>query len=242
MERSLAERFDVLHGNYDTVLQRMARAAERSGRRPEDVELVAVTKTVPVEVVNAAIALGVRHIGENRVQELASKYPLLEGRDSLKVSVIGHLQTNKAKRAVEMADMIQSIDSLHTAQAVGRHASEQGKVMPCLVEVNIGGEQSKSGVDPAAVEELVFAAAEIPGIAVRGLMIIPPFDEDTSKTRRYFEKIHKLFIDIEGKKPHNSNVMMQYLSMGMSADYAEAIEEGSNMVRVGSLLFGARIY
>ena len=242
MERCSEERFNILRANYERICERIATAAARSGRSSEDIELVAVTKTVPIEVINASIALGVRHIGENRVQELASKYELLAGRESLQVSVIGHLQTNKAKRAVEMADMIQSVDSLHVAQAIARHAEAQGKTVPCLVEVNIGGEESKSGIEPQQVEEMVFAAGELPGLQVQGLMIIPPFDEDTSKTRRYFEKIHKLFIDIGSKKLHNSNVMMRYLSMGMSADYAEAIEEGSNMVRVGSALYGARVY
>lgn len=253
MERSLeevlnkcpgltAERLDILRRCYDSVTERIARAAERSGRAPEDVTLVAVTKTVGIEVINASILLGVTHIGENRVQELASKYDSLLGREKLAVSVIGHLQTNKARRAVEMADMIQSIDSLHVAEAVSRHAAEQGKTLPCLIEVNIGGEESKSGIEPGKVEELVFAAAELPSIEVQGLMIIPPVDENVENTRRYFEKIHNLFIDIESKKPHNSNVMMRYLSMGMSADFAEAVEEGSNMVRVGSALYGARIY
>ena len=229
--------------NLRYIRQRMAEAAIKSGRRPEDIELVAVTKTVPVEYINRSIELGVRHIGENRVQELASKYDsLLVPEDGLRVSVIGHLQTNKARRAVSMAHMIQSVDSEHLAQEISRSAVALGKSVECLIEINIGEEESKSGVDLCAAEELVYQAAELPGLSVRGLMVIPPFDPDPDNTRVYFAKIHKLFIDIQSKNHDNSNIEMKYLSMGMSADYAQAIEEGSNMVRIGSALYGARVY
>jgi len=229
--------------NYRLITQRMAEAAIRSGRRPEDIELVAVTKTVPVEYINHSIALGVRHVGENRVQELASKYDsLLRPDDGLKISVIGHLQTNKARKAVSMVDMVQSVDSVHLAQELSKSAVALGKNLECLVEINIGEEQSKSGIDLAEAEELVLQTAEMTGLKVCGLMVIPPFDPNPDNTRVYFEKIHKLFIDIQSKKHDNSNIEMKYLSMGMSADYAQAIEEGSNMVRIGSALYGARVY
>lgn len=229
--------------NYRLITERMAEAALRSGRRPEDIELVAVTKTVPVEYINHSIALGVRHVGENRVQELSSKFDsLLRPEGGLKISVIGHLQTNKARKAVSMADMVQSVDSLHLAQELSKSAAALEKSLECLVEINIGEEQSKSGIDLAGAEELVYRTAEMPGLKVCGLMVIPPFDTNPDNTRVYFEKIHKLFIDIQSKKHDNSNIEMKYLSMGMSADYAQAIEEGSNMVRIGSALYGARVY
>ena len=246
MERSseeLPERFSLLEQNYSRITERISEAAARSGRTPGDVELVAVTKTVPVELINHAIALGVTHIGENRVQELESKLPALDTPDGgLKISVIGHLQTNKAKKAVEMAGMIQSVDSLHLARELSKRSVELGKTTECLIEINIGDEASKSGVGFDGAEELVCAVSELEALAVRGLMTIPPVDADPANTRRFFAKIHKLFIDIGTKNLHNKNIEMKYLSMGMSADYAEAIEDGSNMVRIGSALFGARNY
>lgn len=237
------ERMLAVEENLKLIRERMAEAAIKSGRRPEDIELVAVTKTVPVEYINRSIELGVRHIGENRVQELASKYDsLLIPEDGLRVSVIGHLQTNKARKAVSMAHMIQSVDSARLAQELSRSAQALDKDMECLIEINIGEEESKSGIDLGRAEELVFETAEMPRLRVSGLMVIPPFDSNPDNTRVYFEKIHKLFIDIQSKNHDNRNVRMEYLSMGMSADYAQAIEEGSNMVRIGSSLYGARVY
>ena len=236
-------RMIAVEENYKLICERMAQAAVKSGRAPEDIELVAVTKTVPVEYINRSIELGVRHIGENRVQELDSKFEsLLIPEDGLKISVIGHLQTNKVRKAVSMAHMVQSVDSDRLARELSRCAVALEKELECLVEINIGEEQSKTGIDFAQAEELVYSTAGLPGLKVCGLMVIPPFDPNPDNTRVYFEKIHKLFIDIQGKTHHNSNVRMEYLSMGMSADYAQAIEEGSNMVRIGSSLYGARVY
>jgi len=236
-------RMIAVEENLKYIRERMAQAAQKSGRAPEDIELVAVTKTVPVEYINRTIELGVRHIGENRVQELSSKFEsLLIPGDGLKISVIGHLQTNKARKAASMAHMIQSVDSDRLAQELSRCAVSLDKTLECLIEINIGEEESKTGIDLARAEELAYSTAELPGLRVCGLMVIPPFDPNPDNTRVYFEKIHKLFIDIQGKTPHNSNIEMKYLSMGMSADYAQAIEEGSNMVRIGSSLYGARVY
>ena len=235
------ERKNILRANYENILEGIARAAERSGRSAEDIELVAVTKTVPVDIINYAISLGARHIGENRVQELASKYDLLDKPEGLSVSVIGHLQSNKAKRAVEMAGMIQSVDSVHIAEEISKRACECGKVMPCLIEINIGGEQSKSGVPIERAEELICAAAELPSIRVCGLMTIPPADADDKQLRKYFEEIYKFYVDNRRKKSNN-NIEMKFLSMGMSSDYRTAIECGSNMVRIGTYIFGARVY
>ncbi|MBQ9994216.1 MAG: YggS family pyridoxal phosphate-dependent enzyme [Clostridia bacterium] len=244
MEKSLEcldERKRRVEENYKRILEEIDAAAQRSGRRAEDIELVAVTKTVPVEIINHSIELGVRHIGENRVQELYSKYDSLTMRDELKISVIGHLQTNKVRRALSMAQMIQSVDSLRLASEISRICVETGVSCETLVEINIGDEESKTGIEIAQAQELVYQMSEMPGIKVVGLMTIPPIEEKISVTRRYFEKIHKLFIDIGGKKTHNGNIEMKYLSMGMSSDFAEAIEEGSNMVRIGSALYGGRV-
>lgn len=236
------ERRLTLSDNYSIIRDNIAAAAERSGRNPDDIELVAVTKTVPLIDINYAIELGVRHIGENRVQELASKYEGLVHRDELTVSVIGHLQTNKARPAVEMADMIQSVDSLHLAEEISKRALSIGKRLPCLIEINIGNEVTKSGIPIEQTEELVCAAAELDGIEVCGLMTIPPFDADEKTLRGFFEKIRKIYVDITTKYCHNNSVQMKLLSMGMSSDYEAAIECGSNMVRIGTALFGTRIY
>ena len=235
------ERKAVLRDNYERITEGIALSAERSGRSAEDIELVAVTKTVPVDIINCAIGLGVRHIGENRVQELASKYDLLDKPEGLEISVIGHLQSNKAKHAVSMAGMIQSVDSEHIAAEISKRALECGKTMPCLVEINIGGEQSKSGVPIERAEELIYAAAALPAVEVCGVMTIPPFDADEKQLRKFFERIYKFYVDMRGKKSHN-NIAMKFLSMGMSSDYRLAIECGSNMVRIGTSLFGARYH
>ena len=242
MNELTAERMQTLKDNYSLICENIAAAAERSGRKAGDIELVAVTKTVPLIDINYAIELGVRHIGENRVQELASKYDGLILRDDLTVSVIGHLQTNKAKPAVEMADMIQSVDSLHLAEEISKKAQLSGKVMPCLVEINIGNEVTKSGIPIEQAEDLVCAAAALDGIEIHGLMTIPPFDADENKLRDFFEKIRKIYVDITTKYCHNNSIRMKYLSMGMSSDYEAAIECGSNMVRIGTALFGTRNY
>lgn len=238
-----SSRMIAVEENLKYIRERIAEAALKSGRTPEDIELVAVTKTVPVEYINRSIELGVRHIGENRVQELASKYDsLLVPEDGLRISVIGHLQTNKARKAAAMAHMIQSVDSERLARELSRCAEAEGKQLECLIEINIGEEESKSGTDLGMAEELAYLTSGLPGLRVCGLMVIPPFDPNPDNTRVYFEKIHKLFIDIQSKNHDNSNIEMKYLSMGMSADYAQAIEEGSNMVRIGSALYGARVY
>jgi len=241
LSTSLDPRMLAINENYRRITENIAAAAEKSGRTAEQIELVAVTKTVPVEYINYSIGLGVKHIGENRVQELASKFDSLN-KDGLNISVIGHLQTNKVKQALSMAEMVQSLDSEHLAREISKRAVEAGKNIRCLVEVNIGDEASKAGVAADEAEELVWRAAEMPGITVCGLMVIPPIDENILKTRGYFNKIHKLFIDIAGKKHDNSNVKFEILSMGMSSDYEAAIEEGANMVRIGSALYGARSY
>ena len=243
MEKSsseeLRQRFLTLEENLKRIRGEIAEAAVKSGRRPEDITLLAATKTVPVEVINHGIALGLDHIGENRVQELCDKYDLLE-RDRTDVQFIGHLQTNKVKYLIGKVSMIQSVDNLKLAREISRLSAREGLTMDVLVEVNIGREANKSGVLPEALPALVGEIAALEALRVRGLMAIPPADAEEAATRRYFSKMFEYFIDMKHKKL--DNVSMDVLSMGMSADYTQAILAGANMVRVGSALFGARDY
>lgn len=233
-EKSSVELFDE---NYAEIKESIAAAAKKSGRRPEDIILLAATKTVDCETINHAISSGIEYIGENRVQELLSKYSSYA---PVHKHFIGHLQTNKVKDIIDRVEMIQSVDSLHLAAEISKQAVRRGRVMQVLLEVNIGNEQSKSGF---SAEELSAAAekiASLEGISVRGLMAIPPICEKSDDNRKYFEKMHNLFIEIGSKKLYNSS--MDILSMGMSDDYAAAIEQGASLVRIGTALFGRRNY
>lgn len=201
---------------------------------------MAVTKTVPPELINTAIGEGITLIGENKVQELESKRGLLH-LENTSVHLIGRLQTNKVKKAVGMADMIQSLDSVKLAEEISLRSIQSGMVKDVLIEINIGNEESKSGIDIHEIDEFLEKISQLDGISVKGLMTIPPFDCEISETRRYFQEIHNLFVDIRAKNQHNT-IEMLYLSMGMSSDFEIAIEEGSNIVRIGSSIFGKRIY
>ena len=223
--------------NYARILQRLERAAEKSGRRLSEITLLAATKTVSAPVINHAIAAGVTHIGENRVQEYLSKYEDL-ALDGVSRHFIGHLQTNKVRAIADKADMIESVDSVHLAAAIGRECRRLNKTMDILVEVNIGVEENKSGVAPADLEETVRQIAQIEGVCIRGLMAIPPICDTSAEIRHYFRQMRELFIDIGAKKIDNSH--MVYLSMGMSGDFDTAVEEGANLIRIGTALFGRR--
>lgn len=242
MERSSDEFLIKLRNveeNYKMIEAHIAHAAEKSGRQRSDITFLAATKTVEPAVINHAIKQGLRYIGENRVQELLSKYDEydLENAD---LQFIGHLQTNKVKQIVGKVSLIQSVDSVKLASEVARQAKLHNKTQDILVEVNIGREENKSGVMPEALGELIDEIKDIDGIFIKGLMTIPPICEEKSEICKYFEDMHKIFIDISGKK--SDNVSMDILSMGMSDDYYEAILCGANMVRIGSLLFGKRNY
>ena len=225
--------------NYKYINERIADAAEKSGRKREDITFLAATKTVDPMVINHAISLGLDHIGENRVQELLSKYEAYD-LSNCSLQFIGHLQTNKVRQIVDKVDLIQSVDSIKLAREISNQSIKRGKKTDILVEVNIGREENKSGVFEENLEELLCQIAELDGISVKGLMTIPPICENEHKILKYFYNMHKLFIDISEKKL--DNVSMNILSMGMSADFYEAILEGANMVRIGSALFGARNY
>lgn len=225
--------------NYKTICENIANAAISSGRKYEDITFLAATKTVEAEYINYAISLGLNHIGENRVQELLSKYEEYDLQNT-KLHMIGHLQTNKVRQIVGKVDMIESVDSLRLAKEISAQSLKRNLCTDILVEVNIGGEESKSGTSPEMLEQLLYQIAELPAVKVQGLMTIPPICENKQKICRYFENMRKLFIDISAKKI--DNISMNVLSMGMSDDYMEAIREGATMVRIGSALFGARNY
>ncbi len=237
MERAFIDK--DLEYNLNTVRERMAEACIRSGRAVDAVRLLAVTKTVEAARINRALALGVTQIGENRVQEFLGKKDALQ-LQGVQAHLIGHLQTNKVRQIVGQVDMIQSVDSVRLADMISRVSLERGLVTPVLVEVNIGGEQAKSGVAPDRLEELLEQIHLFKGICVRGLMTVPPILTKECEKRAIFSKMYQLFVDKRAKKL--DNIDMLELSMGMSGDYTEAIMEGSTLVRVGSAIFGMRQY
>jgi len=224
--------------NYRRIRERVAEAAVKAGRSEADVRLMCVTKTVAPEYINPVLDAGADLIGENRVQEYLGKRDDLH-LDGVERHLIGHLQTNKVKQIVGEVDMIESVDSLKLAKEISKESVKKGIVTDVLAEVNVGQEESKSGVYIDALEELLYQIAELDGIRVKGLMTIPPICEE-SEARKYFSVLYQSFIDIRDKRI--DNVTMETLSMGMSGDFEAAVAEGSNIVRVGSAIFGARKY
>lgn len=229
--------FAMVRDNLLRVRESIAAACARAGRREEEITLLAVTKTVPPEKINAAIALGVTKIGENRVQEYLGKREALQ---PVEAHLIGHLQTNKVNQIVGRVAMIQSVDSLRLATALNDASQKRGLITEILAEVNIGGEESKSGVSPEMAAEFCEQLQQLPALRLRGLMTVPPICDQEAEKREYFSKMFRLFVDIRDKNRDNKS--MSILSMGMSDDFAEAILEGSTMVRVGSAIFGKRQY
>lgn len=233
------QRMAAVEENYKRVLDRVNEAAVKAGRSTDDVRLMAVTKTVESPYINRAIELGADLIGENRVQEyLGKKYEL--HLDGVEKHLIGRLQTNKVKYIVGEVDMIESVDSLKLAQEISKQSVKRGVVTPVLVEVNIGKEESKSGIFIEQLHDLLCEIASLEAVKVKGLMTIPPICDSESEVRKYFEAMHQSFIDIKDEKI--DNIDMEILSMGMSGDFEAAVSEGSNIVRVGSAIFGARHY
>ncbi len=222
--------------NLAKVRERIAAAAERVGRDPSEIVLVGATKSVDVERIRAAIEAGLEHIGENYAQEAWAKYQQIG--DAVTWHFIGHLQTNKAKLVVRFCRFVQSLDRLALAEELNKRAGQLGRTVDCLVEVNIGGEETKSGVPPEEVEGLIRQASQFPNIRIVGLMAIPPFLPDPEQVRPYFRRMRELFERL--KNLNLPQVEMRYLSMGMSHDFEVAIEEGANMVRIGTAIFGPR--
>ncbi len=226
--------FSYIDENYKKIIFNMQEAAAKYRKPDEKISLMAVTKTVDPAAVNHATGLGIKLLGENRVQEYTAKKDFYD--KSAEVHFIGHLQTNKVKYIIDSVSMIQSVDSIKLAEEIDRHAGRNGKKQDILIEVNIGGEESKSGVDKSALEELLYQAAELENVQVRGLMAIPPADSP----EKFLYDMQKLYIDISEKSIHN--ISMDFLSMGMSGDYVDAIRYGSNIIRIGRGLFGPRNY
>lgn len=218
-----------------SVRQRIAQAAKRAGRSETDITLIGVSKTKPAALVNEALACGITDIGENRVQELLEKLPALEG--SPRVHLIGHLQTNKVKQVIGKTTLIHSVDSLKLAKEISRQSLAAGLVSDVLLQVNIGRDENKFGFLAEELPEALQEISPLTGIRVRGLMTVPPIEQDSDKTRAHFQSLYKVFIDIP---QIYDNIKMEYLSMGMSGDFEIAVEEGANLVRVGSAIFGSR--
>ena len=225
--------------NYKLIEERITEAAVKSGRSREDITFLAATKTVDADRINYAISLGLKYIGENRVQEMLSKYDDYD-LDNASLQFIGHLQSNKVRQIVGKVDLIQSVDSVKLAKEISKQSLKNSINSDILIEVNIGEEESKSGIKAEQLYELLDEIKNFDNISVKGLMCIPPICDSPQKNLKFFDKMHNIFIDISGK--NIDNISMDILSMGMSADYYEAILSGANMVRVGSSLFGARDY
>lgn len=226
---------DELKRRAAEVRERIEAARARVGRTDE-VTLVAVTKTHPADVVRAAIAAGIADVGENRVQEMDEKVAEI-GRSAVRWHLIGHLQRNKAARAVAIADLVHSLDSVRLAEALSAEAAKAGIVIPALVQVNTSGEESKFGLGPDEAVDAIGRMAELPGLRLEGLMTMAPFTDDQDVIRRTFAGARRLRDEAARQVPGFAG---RHLSMGMSNDFEAAVEEGSTLVRVGSTLFGER--
>ncbi len=220
------------------VEQNIARACEQSGRNRKEVTLIAVSKTKPVEMMEEAMAAGIRTFGENKVQEILKKKPLLP--DDINWHMIGHLQRNKVRQIAGNVSMIHSVDSLRLAEQIQKEYEAIGKMADVLIEVNIAREETKFGLMPEETETVIRETAKMSHLNVRGLMTIAPYVDDPEENRIHFRNLRKLLVDINGK--NIDNISMTELSMGMTGDYEIAIEEGATFVRVGTGIFGSRQY
>lgn len=236
---SVEERFQNIEHNLEYINSRIEASAKESGRMRGDIKLMAVTKTVEPVFINHAIDCGIDLIGENKVQEFLSKKEYLK-LENCKAHLIGHLQTNKVRQIIGQVSMIQSVDSLKLAREIEKQAQKLKITADCLIEVNVGNEESKTGIDFSSVMPLLEEISSMNGVCVKGLMAIPPICSEREELLKYFEKMHRLFVDIKAQNIDNIN--MQILSMGMSGDYNEAILCGANLVRIGSSIFGPRLY
>ncbi len=224
--------------NLAVIKSNIKRAAEVSGRTEDDILLLGVTKTVDIDRIKTLMNCGVKTLGENRVQELTSKYEVIG--DDAEWHLIGHLQTNKVKYIIDKVKLIHSVENVKLAEEINRQALKHNKVMDILVEVNVAGEESKFGVSPDEVGNFIDEISKFKNICIKGLMTVAPFVENTQENRKYFAQMRKIFVDNKVKKV--DNICMEYLSMGMTNDYEVAIEEGANIVRVGTGIFGKRNY
>lgn len=224
--------------NIQEVLENIKRAALKSGRNPDDIKLIAVTKNFDESRIIEAIDAGIKDLGENRVQELLGKYDNID--KECNWHLIGHLQTNKVKYIIDKVAMIHSLDSMELAEEIQKRAQKAGRAMDVLVQVNVAQEESKFGISINDTEAFIRKLNVLPNIKVKGLMTIAPYCDNPEEIRYVFRDLYKKFIDI--KKENIDNINMAFLSMGMSNDYETAIEEGANIVRVGTAIFGKRVY
>lgn len=224
--------------NLNEVYSDIENAAKRSNRDLSSITLISVSKTKPIEMLEEAYEAGVREFGENKVQELCSKYEVLP--KDIRWHMIGHLQTNKVKYIVDKVYLIHSVDSFKLAKEISKEALKKNVECNILIEVNVAEEESKFGVKVAETEKLIREISVLPAVKVRGLMTVAPYVEDSEQNRDIFCKIKQLFIDIKAK--NIDNVFMDFMSMGMSGDYSVAVEEGATHIRVGTKIFGEREY
>ncbi len=227
-----------LQNNLEDVKHNLKSAAVRSGREEKDIMLIAVTKTVDEDIINKAIELGIDNIGENKVQEITRKYENIK--EGISWHMIGHLQSNKVKYIIDKVDLIHSLDRMSLAKEIQKRAAELNKIIPVLVQVNIAEEESKFGLKREAVIPFIKSILNFKNIKIMGLMTIAPFDQEPEEIRYVFRDLKKLFDEIS--ENNYNGVEMKYLSMGMTNDYEIAIEEGANMIRVGTGIFGKRNY
>jgi PLP dependent protein len=227
----------MIADNLQTVRQNIRTIAERCGRSPEKIRLVAVTKTFPVAAIKEAMASGQCLFGENYIQEAKNKYAELD--DQVQFHFIGHLQSNKAHIAVKIFSMIETVDRLKLALALHRHLIQSDRTMDILIQVKIGKDENKYGIVPEDTEDLLTQIAPLSTLRIRGLMTMPPYSEDPEKVRPYFRELRHLAEDLQNKNLFFDNHCVE-LSMGMSNDYPVAIEEGATLIRVGTAIFGHR--
>ena len=228
----------MISENINDIKNKIEKICIKANRSPDEVTLIAVSKTKPIEMLEAAYQSGIRDFGENKVQELQEKIPQMP--KDVKWHMIGHLQTNKVKYIVDKVYMIHSVDSLRLAEEISKEAVKKNVIVKILIEVNVAEEESKFGVSVAETRDLVRRIAILPGVKIEGLMTIAPYVENDSENRVYFNKLKQLSVDIN--KENIDNVSMRVLSMGMTGDYLVAIEEGATYVRVGTGIFGERNY
>ncbi|MDI3312352.1 MAG: YggS family pyridoxal phosphate-dependent enzyme [Thermoanaerobacterium sp.] len=226
-----------IRSNIEEIKENVKRHALKVNRNPDDILIVAVTKTVDVSRIEEAVKYGITDIGENKVQELVDKYPTLM--DKVQFHFIGHLQTNKVKYIIDKVKMIHSLDSVRLAEEINKRAQKSNRVIDCLIEVNVGSEESKYGIEPSSLNEFIKKLESFDNLKIKGLMTVAPYlaAEDV---RPYFREMKQLFDN--AKSLNQKNLDFKYLSMGMTNDYTVAIEEGANIIRIGTGIFGKRLY
>ena len=224
--------------NLSMVESKIAAACKRAGRERDEVKLIAVSKTQPVEAIREAMEYGINSFGENRVQELREKTEIIK--DNLDWHLIGHLQTNKVKYVVGKVSLIHSLENIRLAEALDKEAAKLGITVDVLAEINVAKEDSKFGVMPEDAENFIREVSKYPNLNIKGLMTVAPYTDISEENRKYFRQLKKIMVDLNSKNIHN--VSMNVLSMGMTGDYEVAIEEGATLVRVGTGIFGSRNY